>query len=178
MFWWLWWQWCWSQWVGRRLRSHWFLVGIPLVLAQWWWCSWVWQSHVSSPIVWSHKSSQNFTHTSCLKAAQQLEIIFGFGFRRCWIQIFFGFGKFGAKHGHFGSFYVLGMNVCKKVGYPLIWGGWDSLWEDVKGWGHKKGRGGINLIFARFGVGCQPPVDTTTDKLSFGFQQPGLSQPH
>ena len=42
--------------------------------------------------------------------------------------------ELGAKHGHFGPLYVLGMNVCKKVPYPLIWAGWDSLWEDVKGW--------------------------------------------
>ena len=113
-----------------------------------------------SPIVWSHKSLQNFTPPAW--ALQQLEITFGLEKNELSGDVGFKFHfawKFGAKHGHFGSLYVLGMNVCKKVPYPLIWAGWDSLWEDVKGWGHKKGGGGINLIFAGFGVGCQP-VDT------------------
>ena len=44
--------------VKKRLVSGWYSGS----KRWWWWCSWVWQRHVSRPIVQRLKSLQNFTH--------------------------------------------------------------------------------------------------------------------
>ena len=115
--------------VKKRLVSGWYSGS----KRWWWWCSWVWQRHVSRPIVQRLKSLQNFTHNCQSFATNWKYISFLKGEKKHELGPFLWL-KIRSKTWKFWWF-ICFVDECggKKVAYPLIWT-WDSLWEDVKGW--------------------------------------------
>ena len=137
------WLWCWSEWKGRRLRSHWFLVGI------------LWASvgddgaHECDTLASQVHCAQPQTSNKPAKSSQQSDFFMSWNFvvsidfkgkwknitqtipidqcpwplflENLWLKI------------HVSEIYMFcGWMSAKSAISPYL--SWASLWEDVKGW--------------------------------------------
>ena len=137
--------------VKKRLVSGWYSGS----KRWWWWCSWVWQRHVSRPIVQRLKSLQNFTH-NCQSFATNWKYISFLKEEKTTRTWTFPLVENSEQNMEILVVYMFcgwmwrqksGISPYLNLGLPLR--GCKRLARI------KKPRGGINLIFAGFGVGCQ-----------------------